>query len=331
MFGDEPYGNYNRILLSSVLAGSHDAKDIFINPLAWYEEKGVRLHAGVPVTAIDRAARVVHGAGGVAEPYDHVVLATGSVPFVPPVEGLKTAAGADKAGVFVFRTLDDCAAITAYAKKSRVAAVVGGGLLGLEAARGLLEQGLEVHVVHLMPHLMEVQLDPAASGVLLRTLRGLGLSVHLEKATRAILGDDRVTGLAFADGSTLDCDLVVISAGIRPNVALARACGVTVERGVVVGDDLTSPDDRALPRGGRVRAAPRARVRPGGAALGADARAGRPADRARPGGRVRRLVREHEAEGHGRRAVGDGREGAAGRRPTRSPSTPTPRGASTRS
>ena len=244
MFGDEPYGNYNRILLSSVLAGSHDPKDIFINPLAWYQEKGVRLHAGVPVTAIDRAARVVHGAGGVAEPYDHVVLATGSVPFVPPVEGLKAADGADKDGVFVFRTLDDCAAITAYAKKSRVAAVVGGGLLGLEAARGLLEQGLEVHVVHLMPHLMEVQLDPAASGVLLRTLRSMGLVVHLEKSTRAILGDDRVSGLAFADGSSLDCDLVVVSAGIRPNVALARACGVTVERGVVVGDDLTSPDDR---------------------------------------------------------------------------------------
>jgi nitrite reductase (NADH) large subunit len=246
MFGDEPYGNYNRILLSSVLAGSHDPKDIFINPLAWYQEKGVRLHAGVPVTAIDRAARVVHGAGGVAEPYDHVVLATGSVPFVPPVEGLKAADGAGKAGVFVFRTLDDCAAITAYAKKSRVAAVVGGGLLGLEAARGLLEQGLRVHVIHLMPHLMEVQLDPAASAVLLRTLRSMGLSVHLEKSTRAILGDDRVTGLAFVDGSTLDCDLVVVSAGIRPNVALARACGVTVERGVVVGDDLTSPDDRSF-------------------------------------------------------------------------------------
>ena len=249
IFGDEPYGNYNRILLSSVLARSHDPGDIFINPLAWYEQNGVRLHAGVRVQAIDRQARTVTGVSRGDEPYelveryDRLVIATGSLPFVPKVEGLGQGPGRYKPGVFVFRTLDDCEAITAYASRARVAAVVGGGLLGLEAARGLLEQGLEVHVVHLMPHLMEVQLDPAASTVLGRTLSGLGVKVHLEKRTTAILGEERVTGLRFEDGTTLDCDLVVISAGIRPNVALAKSAGLSVERGIVVGDDLASPDD----------------------------------------------------------------------------------------
>ena len=243
MFGDEPYGNYNRILLSSVLARSHDPKDIFINPLSWYEENEIRLHAGVRVASIDRDARTVTGASGVVEPYDHLVIATGSVPFVPPVAGLEGAAGGYKPGVFVFRTLDDCEAITSYAQNARVAAVIGGGLLGLEAARGLLEQGLEVHVVHLMPHLMEVQLDSPAGSVLRRTLQGMGVRVHLEKSTTGILGEERVSGLEFKDGSTLPCDMVVISAGIRPNVALARDAGLKVERGIVVGDDLASPDD----------------------------------------------------------------------------------------
>ena len=249
MFGDEPYGNYNRILLSSVLARSHDAKDIFINPLSWYEQNRVRLHAGVRVTAIDRQARTITGVSAAAEPYeviehyDRLVLATGSVPFVPPMSGLERAEGGYKPGVFVFRTLQDCEAITAYGRRSRVAAVIGGGLLGLEAARGLLEQGLEVHVVHLMPHLMEVQLDAPAGSVLSRTLRELGVQVHLGKSTRAILGEERVSGLQFEDGGTLACDMVVVSAGIRPNAALARKAGLSVERGIVVGDDLASPED----------------------------------------------------------------------------------------
>ncbi len=243
MFGNEPYGNYNRILLSSVLAGSHDPKDIFINPLAWYDENRIKLHTGAGVARIDRATRTVHGVDGVVEPYDRLVIATGSVPFVPPLEGLAGPGGAWKPGAFVFRTLDDCAAITAYARGARTAAVIGGGLLGLEAARGLLSQGLAVHVVHLMPHLMEVQLDSAAGSILARTLRGMGVEVHVERSTTAVLGDERVTGLAFKDGSSLDCDMVVISAGIRPNVALAREAGLTVERGIVVGDDITTPDD----------------------------------------------------------------------------------------
>jgi NAD(P)H-dependent nitrite reductase large subunit len=243
VFGNEPYGNYNRILLSSVLAGSHDPKDIFINPLAWYDDNRIKLHAGAGVARIDRAGRTVHGGDGVVEAYDRLVIATGSVPFVPPLEGLVGPDGAWKPGAFVFRTLDDCAAIAAYGSGVRTAAVIGGGLLGLEAARGLVNQGLEVHVVHLMPHLMEVQLDAAAGSILGRTLEGMGVHVHVEKSTTAVLGDERVTGLAFKDGSSLDCDMVVISAGIRPNVALAREAGLTVERGIVVGDDITSPTD----------------------------------------------------------------------------------------
>ncbi len=246
VFGDEPHGNYNRILLSGVLAGSHDAGDITINPLPWYAERGVRLHAGVRATSIDRRARVVHGSNGACEPYDILVLATGSTPFVPPVNGRSGPDGAAKNGLFVFRTLDDCRDILAYTPAARRAAVIGGGLLGLETARGLLERGLEVHVVHLCSHLMEAQLDPAAALLLRGTLEAMGVHVHLEKETTAILGSDRVEGLAFRDGSTLACDMVVISAGIRPNAALARAAGLTVERGIVVTDTLQSPDDERI-------------------------------------------------------------------------------------
>ncbi|WP_437671598.1 nitrite reductase large subunit NirB [Sorangium sp. So ce131] len=243
MFGDEPYGNYNRILLSNVLAGTHDPKDIFINPLSWYEDNAIRLHAGVRVTSIDRTGKVVRGASGVVEPYDKLVIATGSSAFIPRIDGLAREGGGYKEGAFVFRTLDDCSGIIAHARRSRRAAVIGGGLLGLEAARGLLGLGLEVHVVHLMKHLMEVQLDAAGGAVLRRALEGMGLSIHLERSTRAILGQERVEGLRFEDGSELACDLVVISAGIRPNVQLARDAGLTVDRGIVVGDDLRSPDD----------------------------------------------------------------------------------------
>jgi nitrite reductase (NADH) large subunit len=267
IFGDEPYGNYNRILLSNVLAGAQDPQDIFINPLAWYAEHRVKLHAGVRVAEIDRAAKRVIGTNGIIEEYDRLVIATGSSPFVPPMEGLYGDGGwrvmdcglserstanhsairhppsPFKEGVFVFRTLEDCDRITRYAAKARRAAVIGGGLLGLEAARGLQGLGLEVHVIHLMPHLMEVQLDEMAGSVLKRTMERMGLRVHLEKNTTAVLGTDHVTGLEFKDGSTLDCEMVVISAGIRPNVELARGAGLKVERGIVIGDDLACPDD----------------------------------------------------------------------------------------
>ena len=232
VFGDEPCGNYNRILLSSVLARSHDPKSIFINPLAWYAANGVTLHAGLRVESIDLRAKQTVGADGTLERYDTLVLATGSKPLIPP--GLSF-----KRGVFVFRTLDDCDRILAFVDRVRRAAVIGGGLLGLEAARGLVNAGLDVHVVHLMPHLMETQLDGPGARVLQQQLEQLGVRVHLEKTTTAVLGNEAVTGLAFKDGSTLECEMVVIAAGIRPNVDVAVAAGLRVHRGIVVGDDLT--------------------------------------------------------------------------------------------
>ncbi|GAC1631993.1 MAG: NADPH-nitrite reductase [Ktedonobacteraceae bacterium] len=248
VFGDEPYGNYNRILLSSVLAGTHDPKDIFINPLNWYTENGVKLHAGARVSTIDRQAKVVY-ADNIAEPYDKLVIATGSSPFVPPMENLYAASGKFKNGVFVFRTLDDCAEMMKHMAHARKAVVIGGGLLGLEAARGLLNQSIEAHVVHLRDYPMEVQLDQPAGAVLKETLERMGVHLHAEKMTTEVLGNGRVSGLAFKDGSTLDCDMIIISTGIRPNIALAKQAGIVVERGIVVNDDLScrnEPDIYAI-------------------------------------------------------------------------------------
>jgi nitrite reductase (NADH) large subunit len=242
VYGDEPHGNYNRILLSSVLAGHHLPADIVTNPLSWYAAHDVRLHAGVRVDEIDLLGKRVLGAGGVSEGFDALVLATGSDPVVPRMDGLHASGGGFKDGVFVFRTIEDCHRILAFAEDARRAVVIGGGLLGLEAARGLCGRGLEVHVVHLMAHLMETQLDPAAALILHRQLENIGLQTHFEKLTTAVLGNGHVTGVAFKDGEQLDCDMVVVSAGIRPKVDLAARAGLHVNRGIVVGDDLACVD-----------------------------------------------------------------------------------------
>ncbi len=170
VFGDEPYGNYNRILLSNVLNGSQDAQEIFLNPLNWYSENDVTLQAGVRVTAIDRLTKEVFFNEEQRAPYDTLLLATGSRPFIPPLDGITMPDGAWKPGAFVFRTLDDCTYIAAYATKSRRAAVIGGGLLGLEAARGLLNYGCEVHVIDIGSYLMTQQLDAQAGAILKTTL-----------------------------------------------------------------------------------------------------------------------------------------------------------------
>jgi nitrite reductase (NADH) large subunit len=244
MFGDEPYGNYNRILLSGVLAGSHEPKDIFLNSLQWYTENGITLHAGVRVESIDRKKKTVHGAGGIQESYDRLVFATGAKPFIPPIQNLASEeSGRFKEGIFLFRTLDDSLNIMRHAQDSRKAVVIGGGLLGLEAARGLLNRGLEVHVVELMTHPMAVQLDPPAGGVLRATLEGMGIRFHLGKSVAAAQGNGRIHGVTFNDGSVESCEMLVISAGIRPNVEVAKAAGLTVERGIVIGDDLACVND----------------------------------------------------------------------------------------
>ncbi|MBV8705235.1 MAG: NAD(P)/FAD-dependent oxidoreductase [Acetobacteraceae bacterium] len=246
MFGDEPCGNYNRILLSNVLSGSQDPGEIFINPLSWYDENGVTLHAGARVTNIDRAARLVLAANGVLEGYDKLLIATGSRAFIPPMEGVYAANGALRPGVFAFRTVKDCHGIVAAAKQAKRVAVIGGGLLGLEAARGLLNHGCEVHVVHLAKHLMEAQLDAEGGAILRAQMETMGVFVHLSKLTTAVLGEERVTGLAFKDGTTLDCDMVVVSAGIKPNAEIGMRAGLTVERAIVTDNHMRSVDDRNI-------------------------------------------------------------------------------------
>lgn len=237
MFGAEPNGTYNRILLSHVLAGHADERALWINPREWYEERGVYLHSGVKAEVIDRENRVVIGGRGkIVEPYDTLVVATGSRPFVPPLEN------AQRKGVFVFRTLDDCAAIGSYAGQCDKAVVLGGGLLGLEAAAGLLKYGLHVTVVEMAPHLMAQQLDAAAGALLRRKLEAMGLEFKLGARAASIVGDEEVEGVRFADGSVVEADLVVISCGIQANVDEARTAGLAVERGIVVDDQLRSSD-----------------------------------------------------------------------------------------
>jgi len=236
VLGAEPHRAYNRILLSGVLAGKLAEPEV---TLAEPAGRGVALRLGVTVTAIDRAARTLSTSDGDRIPYEHLVLATGSHAVLPPIDGLAEPLP-DR--VAVFRTLDDCRRILATADKSASALVLGGGLLGLEAARGLALRGLRVDVVHAVGHLMERQLDPAASAVLVGTLAGLGVTVHLGAATTRVSCDSGGVTAALADGRQLAADLAVVACGTRPETALARTAGLTVERGIVVDDRLRTSD-----------------------------------------------------------------------------------------
>ena len=236
--GAEDRPAYNRVLLSDVLAGRRQAQEIDLpGPTA-----AVR-HLGVRALAVDRAARTITTAAGVLA-YDRLVLATGSTAVVPPVHGIAGPDGRLLAGVHVFRTLDDCDAILAATGRARRAVVVGGGLLGLEAARGLLGHGLEVEVVHAAGHLLDTQLDAAGGAVLQRAVAGLGIGVHLGARAVEVTGRRHVTGVRLADGCQVDGDLVVLACGVRPEVALARAAGLAVGRGVLVDDRLATDDPR---------------------------------------------------------------------------------------
>jgi len=238
VFGDETHVNYNRIMLSSVLAGEKAADDIVINGLDWYAKHQIDLRVGVRITDVDAAAKTVTGNDGSVTPYDVLLLATGSSAFMPPIQGL------DKDGVFAFRTLDDTRALIERSRKGTKAIVIGGGLLGLEAARGLQVQGCEVTVVHLMSTLMERQLDPDGGQYLLGKMEDLGVRVMLGRTTTAVLGNGHVEGVALSDDSILEADVVVVAAGIRPNVELAQKAGLAVNRGVLVNDYMeTSADD----------------------------------------------------------------------------------------
>ncbi|WP_376795980.1 nitrite reductase large subunit NirB [Thermogemmatispora sp.] len=238
VLGAEPYGNYNRILLSGVLAGSYCPESIFLQPLAWYQEHGVRLRAGQAAVGIDWRRRRVQTSDDDWEAYDRLVIATGSRPCLPPLANLVREDGRLIEGAFTFRTLDDCQAILAHCSRARRAAVIGGGLLGLEAASGLRKRGLEVHLIHRSPHLLNLQLDTAGSAILARLVGEQGIQLHLGKETVAVLGQDQLCGLRFSDGSGLACDLCVIATGSQPNIELARAAGLAVRHGIVVDDNL---------------------------------------------------------------------------------------------
>lgn len=248
IFGDEPHVNYNRILLSDVLAGKRSMESIYLNPLAWYQEHKIDLRMGCRVTGIDAAAGTVTDDGGVVTPYDQLVIAVGAPSFVPPIPGR------DRAGVHVFRSIADSESIIAQAKPGRRAVVIGGGLLGLEAARGLINYGVTVTVVHLMDRLMEQQLDVIGGAMLKREIECLGLEVRLNAVTTDILGDDgpgnnghgRVSGVQLADGQILPADFVVICAGVRPDLALAKAAGLATGRGVLVDDQMRTSDPQIM-------------------------------------------------------------------------------------
>lgn len=232
IFGSERHPNYNRILLSKVLQGDTDVKDITLNDWEWYKTNNITLYSGETVVKADPDRKVVISDKGRIEPYDELILATGSVPFILPIPG------SDKEGVTAFRDLEDTDKMLQASKKYRKAAVIGGGLLGLEAARGLLNLGMEVSVVHISPYLMERQLDETAGKLLQKELEDQGMNFLLEKQTEALIGNERVEGLTFSDGTMLEADLVVMAAGIRPNIKLAQESGLQVNRGIVVNDYL---------------------------------------------------------------------------------------------
>ncbi|WP_241093866.1 nitrite reductase large subunit NirB [Xanthomonas bonasiae] len=240
VFGAEPHPNYNRILLSPVLAGEQQFDEIVLNPLAWYAEHGIRLHVGKEVTRIDRIRRKVIAADGTEAPYDRLLLATGSLPIVLPVPGKELK------GVIGYRDMHDTQTMIDTATRKRHAVVIGGGLLGLEAANGLKQRGMQVTVVHLADWLLERQLDPVAGQLLQQSLSERGLEFRLGTSTTELVGnaDGEVVAVKFSDGSEVPADLVVMAAGIRPNIALAQAAGIHCTRGIVVNDTLQTFDPR---------------------------------------------------------------------------------------
>jgi len=232
VFGSEPYPNYNRIQLSKVLQGDTSLKDITLNEWQWYEDNNIRLYPGETVTSINKDQQIVYTDKGKGQPFDKLIIATGSNPFMLPLPGV------EKEGVIAFRNIKDTETIVEYAKKYKKAAVIGGGLLGLEAARGLLNLGMQVDVIHIHDFLMERQLDRTAGKLLQAELEMQGMNFLLQKSTIEILGKKQVSGLRFKDGSRIKADLVVMAVGIKPNVAIAQEAGIPVSRGILVNDFL---------------------------------------------------------------------------------------------
>lgn len=240
IFGAEPRVNYNRIMLSPVLAGEKSFDDIVINGAEWYAANGIALIAGDPVAAIDRAAKTVTTRSGLTESYDRLLIATGSDPFIIPVPGK------DLPGVIAFRDMDDVDTMLAAADAGGDAVVIGGGLLGLEAAHGLSLRGMKVTVIHLMPTLMERQLDEAAGWLLKQALEARGQTILTGADTAEIIGDGKVEGVRLKDGTLIPASLTVMAVGIRPSTGLAREAGLAVGRGIQVDDHMVTSDPAVL-------------------------------------------------------------------------------------
>ena len=236
VFGSEPRGNYNRILLSPVLSGEAQADDIMLHRPAWYARRGIKLYAGDPIVSIDRKRRLVRSRSGVVAPYDRLLIATGSDPIVLPLPGKQLP------GVVTFRDLDDVGRMLEASGNDRRAVVIGGGLLGLEAGHGLSLRGMKVTVVHLMDTLMERQLDAPAGALLKAALEKRGIEFRMKAKTQAILGADKVTGVRFDGGEEIAADLVVMAVGVRPNVELAKQANLACDRGILVDDTLQTFD-----------------------------------------------------------------------------------------
>ncbi len=238
VFGEEPRPAYDRVHLSEYFNGK-SAADLSLSMTGWFEDEEIVLHLGDAVREIDRGQQIVHSSKGISQRYDVLVLATGSSAFVPDISGI------EKEGVFVYRTIEDLDRIRAYAPRAVNGAVMGGGLLGLEAAKALLDLGIpRTHVVEFASRLMPRQIDPAGSQALEASLKKLGLQLHLNKATLAIEGAGRVEALQFADDTRLPVDMLVVSAGIRPRDELARLAGLPVgtRGGIIVNDRLQTAD-----------------------------------------------------------------------------------------
>jgi nitrite reductase (NADH) large subunit len=239
VFGEEPHGSYNRILLGRILTGS-DADAIMLKPPAWYAERGVTYHAGTRVERLDPAARTLHTADGQAFPYDVAVLATGSAPIIPRMDNLRTEDGRPKDGVFVFRTIEDCQRMRAVARPAASAVVVGGGLLGLEAAKALCDLGLHVTVLHLCESLMNLQVDRAGGELLRKAVERLGIFVRTGTAATGLVGNGHVEGVRLDTGATLPADLVVFACGIKPRTDVAKSSDIPTRSGILVNDLLAT-------------------------------------------------------------------------------------------
>lgn len=237
VIGEEPWGNYNRIMLSPVLSGDKTIDDIMLHPLAWYSDKGIRFIAGDPAVKIDRARKKIYTEKGEVVDYDRLILATGSKPFIPSI------AGTELTGVISFRDIYDVNTMLDYCKNKKNAVVIGGGLLGLEAAYGLKQRGMNVTVLHLMDRIMERQLDSRASILLRQNIEAKGINIITQANTEQLSGEGgHVTQIKLKDGSILDVDLVVFAVGIRPNMALAQSAGLRCNRGVIVNDTMQTFD-----------------------------------------------------------------------------------------